>query len=72
MHAAGINAEWADICCDLNALTETEIERDGRHSLVRGAPQGSIAAILHCAGARLPHTIRQIEIVERWTPPSAG
>ena len=64
MQAAGIEAEWADIRRDLNALTETEIEQDGKRFLVRSATQGSIVAILRCAGARLPQTIRQIETAE--------
>ena len=61
MQAAGIEAEWADFLRDLNALTETEIEQDGKRFLVRSATLGSIAAILRCAGTRLPRTIRQIE-----------
>ena len=64
MQAAGTEAEWADIRRDLNALTETEIEQDGKRFLVRSATQGSIVAILRCAGARLPQTIRQIETAE--------
>jgi hypothetical protein len=71
MEAAGIEAEWADIVRDLNALTETEIEQDGKRFLVRSATQGSIAAILRCAGVRLPKTIRQIETAEHdGTPPN--
>ena len=71
MQAAGIEAEWADILRDLNALTETEIEQDGKRFLVRSATQGSIAAILRCAGARLPKTIRQVETAEyEETPPT--
>ena len=64
MQAAGVEVEWADIRRDLNALTETEIEQDGKRFLVRSATQGSIVAILRCAGARLPQTIRQIETAE--------
>ena len=65
MQAAGIDAEWADICRDLNALTETEIEQNGKRFLVRSATRGSVAAILRCAGARLPQTIRQVEPAEQ-------
>ena len=64
MQAAGIEAEWADILRDLNALTETEIEQDGKRFLVRSTTPGSVAAILRCAGARLPKTIRQVETAE--------
>ena len=73
MQAAGIEAEWADIRRDLNALTETEIEQDGKRFLVRSATQGSIVAILRCAGAQLPQTIRQIETAEHEeTPPATA
>ena len=65
MDAAGIEDEWADIRRDLNALTETEIEQDGKRFLVRSATQGSLASILRCAGARLPKTIRQVEPAEQ-------
>ena len=65
MDAAGIEAEWADIRRDLDALIETEIEQDGKRFLVRSATRGSIAAILRCAGARLPQTIRQIATDEQ-------
>ena len=65
MLAAGIEAEWADILRDLNALTETEIEQDGKRFLVRSATRGNVAAILRCAGARLPQTIRQVDTGER-------
>ena len=61
MQAAGIEAEWVDIRRDLNALTKTDIEQDGKRFLVRSATQSSIAAILRCAGARLPPIIRQIK-----------
>ena len=60
MDAAGIEVEWADIRRDLDALIETEIEQDGERFLVRSATRGNIAAILCCAGARLPQIIRQI------------
>ena len=63
--AVGIEAEWADICRDLDALIETEIEQDGKRFLVRSATRANIAAILRCAGARLSQTIRQIATDEQ-------
>jgi hypothetical protein len=32
-------ASWTDIIADLNALTETEIEQEGKHFIVRSAPR---------------------------------
>ncbi|MCY4167862.1 MAG: hypothetical protein OXE82_06235 [Rhodobacter sp.] len=52
MAKAGIEAEWADILRDLDALTEVEIENGARRSTV---------AILRCVEARLPITIRRID-----------
>ena len=57
----GIEAEWADILRDLDALTEIEIENGGKRFLVRSRSKGATAAILRCAGARLPLTIRCID-----------
>ena len=65
MDAAGIEAEWVDIRRDLDALIETEIEQDGKRFLVRNATRGNIAAILRCAGARLPQINRQITTDEQ-------
>ena len=62
MAAAGIEAEWADILRDLDALTEIEIENGGKRFLVRSRSKGATAAILRCAGARLPLTIRCIDV----------
>ena len=67
MNAAGRDAEWADIRRDLNALAETEIEQDGKCFLVRSATRESVAAILRCAGARLPNTLRQVDPVSTFT-----
>ena len=61
MAAAGIEAEWADILSDLDALTEVEIENGGRRFLVRSRAKGATVAILRCVGARLPITIRRID-----------
>ena len=62
MAATGIEAEWADILRDLDVLTETEIENGGKHSLVRSRARGSTVAILRCVRARLPLTIRRIDV----------
>ena len=61
MAKAGIEAEWADILRDLDALSEVEIENRGRRFLVRSRAKGATVAILRCVGARLPITIRRID-----------
>ena len=61
MAKAGVEAEWAEILCDLDVLTEVEIENGGRRFLVRSRAKGATVAILRCVGARLPITIRRID-----------
>ncbi len=61
MAEAGIEAEWADILRDLDALTEVGIENAGKRFLVRSRARGATVAILRCVGARLPPTIRRID-----------
>ena len=61
MANAGIEAEWAAILRDLDALTEAEIENGGRRFLVRSRAKGATVAVLRCVGARLPVTIRRID-----------
>ena len=71
LQAADIEAEWTEIRRrDLNVLSETKIEQDGRRFLIRGATHASIASIPCCAGARLPQAIRRIETAE--TPDAVG
>ena len=65
MEVAGIEAEWADILRNLNALTETEIAHENKRFLVRSAAKGNLTAILRCAGARLPQTIRMLDSTEQ-------
>ena len=61
MAKAGIEAEWADIMRDLEALTEVEIENGGKRFLVRSRAKGATVAILRSVGAQLPITIRRID-----------
>ena len=61
MAKASIEAEWTDTLCDLEALTEVEIENGGRRFLVRPRAKGATVAVLRCVGARLPVTIRRID-----------
>ena len=72
MDAGGIEAKWADIRVDSNALTETGIKQDGKRFLVQSATQGSIATILCRAGALPPQTIRQIAANEQEARPATA
>jgi len=48
---------WPDIVADLNSLTETEVEQDGKRFLLRSRPAASLA--LRAADVALPPTVRQ-------------
>ena len=47
---------------DIHSNPAENIQRPVK--LVRSATRGNVAAILRCAGVRLPQTIRQIETAE--------
>ena len=53
-------ASWPDILADLDSLTETEIEQDGKRFLLRSAPRPAASLALRAAGVALPPTVRQV------------
>jgi Transposase DDE domain len=56
----GHTASWPAIHADLDALTETEIEQDGKRFLLRSAPQPAAALALRAAGVALPPTVQAV------------
>ena len=56
----GHTAPWPAIHADLDALTETEIEQDGKRFLLRSAPQPAAALALRAAGVALPPTVQAV------------
>ena len=57
--ALGRTGSWPDIIADLESLTETEIEQDGKRFLVRSAPRPAASLALSAAGIALPPTVQQ-------------
>jgi len=51
-------ASWTDIIADLNSLTETEIEQDGKRFIVRSAPRPAASLAIRATGLALPPTVR--------------
>jgi hypothetical protein len=49
---------WPEILADLDALTETLIEQDGKRFFVRAAPRPAASLALSAAGVALPPTVR--------------
>ena len=56
----GARASWPDVIADLNSLTETEVEQDGKRFLLRSAPRPAASLALSALGVALPPTLRQI------------
>jgi transposase len=56
--AAGHAFEWADIVQDLERLSETEIEQDGKRYILRNAAPGCAGTVLRTLGVALPPLVR--------------
>ena len=56
--ALGRSGSWPEIIADLDSLTETEIDYDGKRFVVRSAPRSSASLALRAAGVALPPTVR--------------
>jgi hypothetical protein len=54
----GRSGSWPEIIADLDSLTETEIEYDGKRFIVRSAPRPAASLALRAAGVALPPTVR--------------
>src|SRR5262249_15946236 len=53
------SGSWPQIIADLDSLTETEIEHDGKRFVVRSAPRPAASLALRAAGVALPPTGRE-------------
>ena len=58
--ANGARASWPAVMADLDSLTETEVEQDGKRFLLRSAPRPGASLALAALGVALPPTLRQI------------
>jgi hypothetical protein len=56
--ALGRAGSWPEIIADLDSLTETEIEHDGKRFVARSAPRPAASLVLRATGVALPPTIR--------------
>jgi hypothetical protein len=59
--AIGRVGSWTDILVDLNSLTETEIEQDGKRFVIRSALRPAASLALRAAGVAAPPTVRPID-----------
>ena len=57
--ALGRSGSWPQIIADLDSLTETEIEHDGKRFIVRSAPRPAASLAIRAAGVALPPTVRE-------------
>ena len=58
--AAAESWSWPAILADLDFLTETEVEQDGKRFILRSAPRSAAGLALRAAGIALPPTVRQL------------
>jgi hypothetical protein len=58
--ALGHSGSWPQIIADLDSLTETQIEHDGKRFVVRSAPRPAASLAIRAAGVALPPTVRQV------------
>jgi hypothetical protein len=58
--ALGHNGSWPAIIADLDALTETEVEQDGRRFMLRSTPRIAASLALRAAGVALPPTVQAV------------
>jgi len=56
----GLPGSWPEILADLDSLTETEVEQDGKRFLLRTPPRPAASLALRAAGVALPATVRQL------------
>ena len=54
------SGSWPQIIADLDSLTETEIEHDGKRFVVRSAPRPAASLAIRAASVTLPPTVRQV------------
>ncbi len=57
---AAESGSWPAILADLDSLTETEVEQDGKRFILRSAPRPAAGLALRAAGVALPPTVRQL------------
>jgi transposase len=58
--ALGQKGSWPAIIADLDALTETEVEQDGKRFMLRSTPRSAASIALRAAGVALPPTVQAI------------
>src|SRR5579864_1418774 len=58
--ALGHNGSWPAIIADLDALTETEVEQDGRRFMLRSTPRIAASLALRAAAVALPPTVQAV------------
>ena len=59
--ALGETGSWPELLADLDSLTETEIEHEGKRFLLRSAPRRSATLALRAAAVALPPTVRTFD-----------
>jgi len=57
----GVSAPGPRSSADLDCLSETEVEQDGKRFVVRTAPRPAAGLAIRAVGVALPPTVRQAD-----------
>src|SRR3974390_3912492 len=58
--ALGRSGSWPEIVADLDSLSETEIDLDGKRFVVQSAPRPAASLALRATGVAMPPTVREV------------
>jgi len=58
--ARGEKLEWADVLRDLEALTEVEVEQNGKRYALRSEARGTCGRVFRAVGVAFPPTVRRL------------
>jgi len=59
LERSGHSLEWADVLRDLDNLTETQIDKDGKEFVLRSQAKGCCGKVFQAVGVALPPTVRR-------------
>jgi hypothetical protein len=57
----GVGGSWPEIIADLDSLTETEVEQDGKRFIFRSAPRSAAGLAIRATGVALSPSVRQAD-----------
>jgi transposase len=62
LEVAGHHLSWDEVVRDLDEMTETEVEHEGKRFVLRETAHGACGAVFQSVGLALPPTVRQVPV----------